>query len=251
MTLIRLLPSREVLDHLSTEEQSWLIARDYGICNGWRLNFAIDASGASYGADGNSDEISSELDRLLLGKLRSQADVIVTSGKTARVEKYRSSKHAPIAIFTRTGDLDAVPAIQGTQFFRPLVLTPLANVRAVENALSDVDVQVLAFEDNSTTKAWATSIAKVIRGSGFQSPILESGLSSLRTFVANQVVDEICLTIKDSNSVGVSARVLTEAKVADLFGATADFKMANLFTDGQSTFSRWVRNGVAASKPSL
>jgi riboflavin biosynthesis pyrimidine reductase len=184
----------------------------------------------------------------LLGKLRSQSDVIVTSGKTARIEKYRSSKHAPIAIFTTSGDLDSVPAIQGTQFFTPLVLTPTSQVERVENLLSDVDVRVLPLLQLDDAAAWPTAIGNEIRGAGFQSPILESGLSTLKSFIASGVIQEICLSVNHANGVALSARDLSHTNLSSLFGTDIDFKLANLFTDGHSTFSRWVRNGVAEAK---
>lgn len=245
MTLIRLLPTFEKFEGLSSDDQSWIIARKYGICNGWRINLAIDASGNSFGDTGSSIDVSSELDRLLLGKLRSLADVIVTSGQTARVEKYRSSKHAPIAIFTKTGDLDAVPAIQGTQYFTPIVLTPSSNVAEVEVGLSDVDVRVLPFEQASDSASWPTSVAAVLHHEGFQSPILESGPSTLREFLKDDLIDEICLSVSYQGSTSISARDLNIQNLEKILGRLEGFALANLFTDGKSTFSLWRRGSRA------
>ncbi len=245
MSLIRLFPTLEKFEGLSRDDQSWTIAKEYGICNGWRINFAIDAAGNSFGETGSSIDVSTDLDRLLLGKLRSLADVIVTSGQTARAEKYRSSKHAPIAIFTNTGDLDLVPAIQGTQYFTPLVLTPSSSAAEVEVGLSDVDVQVLPYETSGDARAWPTSIASLLHREGFQSPILESGLSTLRQFLANNVIDEVCLSVTYPNGVSISARDLSIANLEGLLGSIDGFELANLFTDGKSTFSRWRRGSRA------
>jgi riboflavin biosynthesis pyrimidine reductase len=246
LTLIRVYPDFEVFEGLTPEDQSWIIAKDYGICNGWRLNFAVDAGGHFAGETNSSADVSTELDRLLLGKLRSLSDLIVTSGKTARLEKYRSSKHAPIAIFTTSGDLDDVPAIQGTQYFTPLVLTPNNRVEAVEQLLSDVDVRVIAFEASGTEDSWPIAIAQAVQGLGYQSPILESGPVTNRNFVSAGVIDEICLSVTHRKTAGVSARNLSTSFLNAVFGSTGDFKLAQLFTDGRTTFSRWVRNGVAA-----
>lgn len=246
MTLLRLFPTFEKFEGLSRDDQSWTIAKEYGICNGWRINFAIDASGKSFGENGSSIDVSTELDRLLLGKLRSLADVIVTSGRTARVEKYRSSKHAPIAIFTNAGDLDAVPAIQGTQYFTPLVLTPSSKAVEVESGLSDVDVQILAYEAPSDTSAWPASIASVLHREGFQSPILESGQFTLRQFLANKVIEEVCLSVTYPARTAVSARALSVSHLEKTLGPIHGFKLANLFTDGESTFSRWRRGSHAS-----
>jgi riboflavin biosynthesis pyrimidine reductase len=245
LTLIRLYPTLERFEGLSRDDQSWTIAKEYGICNGWRVNFAIDAAGNSFGETGSSIDVSTDLDRLLLGKLRSLADVIVTSGQTARAEKYRSSKHAPIAIFTNTGDLDLVPAIQGTQYFTPLVLTPSVNAAEVEVGLSDVDVQVLPYETSGDASAWPASIASVLHHEGFQSPILESGLSTLRQFLGNKVVDEICLSVTYPSRASISARDLMLSNLESVFGPIDGFQLTNLFTDGKTTFSRWRRGSRA------
>lgn len=245
MTLIRLYPTLEYFEGLSRDDQSWTIAKEYGICNGWRVNFAIDAARNSFGETGSSIDVSTDLDRLLLGKLRSLADVIVTSGQTARAEKYRSSKHAPIAIFTSTGDLDVVPAIQGAQYFTPLVLTPSANAAAVEVGLSDVDVQVLPYETSGDASAWPASIASLLHHEGFQSPILESGLSTLRQFLESNVVDEVCLSVTYPARSAISARDLSLSNLESVFGPIDGLQLTNLFTDGKTTFSRWRRGSRA------
>jgi riboflavin biosynthesis pyrimidine reductase len=240
-----LAPRFESFEGLSADEGSWLIAKEYGICNGWRVNFAIDQSGASFGLSGDSSDVSSKLDRLLLGKLRSLADVIVTSGETARRERYKSSKYAPIAIFSKTGHLDAVPAIQGAQFFTPLVLTPSSNLIEVENELDDVDVRLLPFAEGSSEQAWPQSVSALLRQEGFQSPILESGLSTLREFFEAGIVDEICLTVTQSKDQGLSARDLSPNQLKFLFGHVEDFSLRHLFVANGVSFSRWVRDGVA------
>lgn len=234
-----------MFEGLKRDEQSWLIAKEYGICNGWRVNFAVDAAGRSFGETGRSEDVSTDLDRLLLGKLRSLSDVIVTSGLTARVEKYRSSKHAPIAIFTISGVLDDVPAIQGTQYFTPLVLTPPSKATDVERRLADVDVLVIPFEHSQVEGDWPIAVSAALHRQGFQSPILESGMSTLREFLENNVVDEICLSITNAQGAGLSARDLGPVYLNDLFGEFQGFELRQLFTDGQATFSRWRRGSNA------
>jgi riboflavin biosynthesis pyrimidine reductase len=247
LTLVRLYPKFESYTGLTIEEQSWLIARAYGICNGWRVNFVVDQSGASFGTSGISLDISTELDRVLLGRLRSQADVIVTSGKTARAEKYKSSKHAPIAIFTTSGNLDAVPAIQGTQYFTPLVLTSSTSFDSVQESLADVDVRILDFGSDFDADLWPKAIAKLLQREGFQSPVLESGGSTIRQFVQSGVISELCLTVSSNGQSGISARDLSNLNLSESVCDMDGFALADLFTDGKAAFSRWVRNGVAAT----
>lgn len=246
MTLIRLVPDFQVFEGLSTEEQSWVIAREYGICNGWRVNLVLDQSGKTSGEQGDSGDVSSEIDRALLGKLRSLADVIVTSGSTARIEKYKSSKHAPIAIFTLSGDLDNVPAIQGTQYFTPLVLTPEKHVATVEESLSDVDARILGYDSHSNSGSWTESIGSVLRQQGFQSPILESGLSTVRQFLEESQITEICLSVTVENTEAVSARSLSPGHLQEVLGNLSDFRLSKLFAAGRTVFMLWSRDGVAA-----
>lgn len=238
MTLVRLFPEFEAYPGLSTEDQSWLIAKSYGICNGWRINFAVNQSGESFGLSGASADVSGELDRSLLGKLRSLSDVIVTSGATARAEKYKSSKHAPIAIFTNSGDLDAVPAIQGTQYFTPIVISSAAHSSDVQDQLADVDALV---SDYPTNVQWPVGVSKVLQHEGFQSPILEAGLNSLRAFVAAGVIDEICLTVTRMAGAGLSARQLSQQYLSQLFGDVSEFELVDLFATHEASFSRWRR----------
>ena len=246
MTLIRILPELEIFGELSVEDQSWAIAREYGICNGWRVNLALDQAGKAFGEHGDSNDVSSEIDRALLGKLRSLADVIVTSGATARIEKYKSSKHAPIAIFSLSGDLDSVPAIQGTQYFTPLVLTPAERVDTVEESLADVDARVLGFDLDAHGASWTESVSHLLQQQGFQSPILESGLSTVRQFLEKSQISEICLSVTAKGNEAFTARSLAREHLQKSLGDLTGFKLSKLFVSGRTAFMLWGRDGVAA-----
>jgi riboflavin biosynthesis pyrimidine reductase len=238
LSLVSLVPNLTTYGSLSEDEQSWAIASAFGICNGWRLNSVVDISLAKWGSAGDSSGVSSSLDRLLLGKLRSQADLIVTTGKTARVERYKSSKHAPIAILTRTGDLDLVPAVQGTQYFTPLIMTSEADRSRVTEQLEDVDVRIMPYASDSI---WPISVAALLAHEGFQSPILEAGPGTVHEFLAAGVLTEICLTITKQANQAFSARMLSLETLEEHFGPVADFQISNLFVSGNNLFARWLR----------
>jgi riboflavin biosynthesis pyrimidine reductase len=240
LILNRLLPTEASFSNATPEEQSWVIAKEFGICNGWRLNFVLDQQGRTSGSDGSSDGVSNALDRLVLGKLRSQADLIVTSGETARVERYKSSRHAPIAIITRTGDLDRVPAVQGTQYYTPLVITDDSHFGSLEAALSDVDAKILSFGLDSMDNKWPIQVAAVVTGEGFQSPILEAGLSMAHQFLSAGVLSEICLTVTKRAGEAFSARAITPEALARLFGPGHHFELVAMFTSREAIFTRWL-----------
>lgn len=70
----------------------------------------IDADGNYFGADQTSQSVSNEEDHRLHMQLRALADVIITDATTARREKCRPSKWAPIEIWSRTGDFEGLQA---------------------------------------------------------------------------------------------------------------------------------------------
>ncbi|BDS49077.1 hypothetical protein RKAS3_06540 [Rhodoluna sp. KAS3] len=90
----------------------------------------ISPDGSTSDPSGSSDGISNREDRAMLGYLRSQSDLIVTTGATARAENYRSSKYAPLAIIT-TGDIDLsnIPAMQDSSNFSHYLITAKPDAR--------------------------------------------------------------------------------------------------------------------------
>lgn len=70
----------------------------------------VSNNGETVGADSTSRSISNDEDRAHLMSLRSLADIIVTDAATARRERYRASKFAPIQIWqTSAAPLDFDP----------------------------------------------------------------------------------------------------------------------------------------------
>ena len=240
MTLSRLLPTPGEVDAVTPEEQSWVIASEFGICNGWRLNFVTDVNGLYRDKSGSSDGISNRLDRLLLGKFRSQSDIIVTTGETARRERLSSSKYAPIAVITRSADLDGVPAIQGSQYFTPIILVPKGLEAIAESKLDDVDVSIVPF-DQSQNPNWPSEVKLVLAQLGFQSPILEGGPQVSAEFIGQSVIDEICLTITKKPNEQFSARQLSVSFLRQLFKIETHFVLDAVFVESNTLFTRWLR----------
>jgi len=61
----------------------------------------VSPEGAFVGANGASTGIGNRTDFELLMHLRSRSDVVLTSGVTARMERYRHPTTADLAVFTR------------------------------------------------------------------------------------------------------------------------------------------------------
>lgn len=68
--------------------------------DGVRASFAASETGSFVDEQGSSRGISNPSDYEVHMRLRSQAEMILTTGATARAENYRSSKFAPIWVVT-------------------------------------------------------------------------------------------------------------------------------------------------------
>lgn len=66
-------------------------------------SLVVDSNGSAIGASGTSRGLGNATDLQLLIWLRQRAEVILTSGLTARLEDYKLPKSAKLAILTREG----------------------------------------------------------------------------------------------------------------------------------------------------
>lgn len=73
----------------------------YVLQNGLTANFVLDSLGNFAGVTGSSRDISNELDRAHLIKLRSQCDAVLVGGATARGEGYKKSNRFETYVFTK------------------------------------------------------------------------------------------------------------------------------------------------------
>lgn len=117
---------------------------------GWLATLVASEDGLLVGPDGSSKGIGNELDLQLLLALRSKADVICTTGKTARAESYRSSRFAPIAFLTKSkASLKDVPAVDEAAHHENIYLIPPTHTSPFEWAGSELlqrDLHAILFE---------------------------------------------------------------------------------------------------------
>ncbi len=80
--------------------------------SGWLATIVSSEDGLIVGQDGSSKGIGNQVDLQLLMALRSKADVICTTGRTARAESYKASRFAPLAFLTKSREsLSEIPAV--------------------------------------------------------------------------------------------------------------------------------------------
>lgn len=196
----------------SGQELNAIIARvpDW---TGWLATFVINEEGQSVGTDGTSASLSNPTDLAFLISLRTKADVIVTTGATARAEKYKASRLAPIAFLTRNPDsLLALPAFTQPGPNKNILLTP-----------------------KSETSAFLDSQSK-LRDLGFKSFLFEGGRNSLNDLLEQTGEIELVLNIANTqNPMEVDSRIGLEK----LFAKDHKAQLIDDFVAGDNRVTHW------------
>ena len=159
----------------------------YPKVEGLRFNFVI-ANGTNL--DASSDHSTNKLDRELLKFIRSQSDLIITTGKTARAENLKASKFAPMLILTTSSedlDIAAVNANEG----KPVYITQRLGIQYPSEkaiAIGVVQDQLPEFVDS------------FCRANSFKHSVLESGMETALIFASSGKIKEVDLTLTNFNS---------------------------------------------------
>ena len=154
----------------------------YPKVEGLRFNFVI-ANGINL--DTSSENSTNKLDRELLKFIRSQSDLIITTGKTARAENLAASKFAPMLILTTSSeDLDvaAVHANEG----KPVYITQRLGTQYPSEkatAIGIVQDQLPEFVDS------------FCRANSFKHSVLECGMETAKIFAPSGNITEVDLTL--------------------------------------------------------
>jgi riboflavin biosynthesis pyrimidine reductase len=186
-----------------------------------RASFISSLDGAAT-ADGRSGALGGAGDRAVFRLMRELADVVVVGAGTVRVETYSGAQLGvaerqrrcargqhevpPIAIVTRSADLDhGLPVFTQTEV-PPLLLTTreaAADARARYAGLAEVyDCSAADTGDVDLGAALRTLAAL-----GLIRVLAEGGPSLLGTFIADGLLDELCLTIAPTVVGGGSKRI--------------------------------------------
>jgi riboflavin biosynthesis pyrimidine reductase len=172
---------------------------------GIRFNYVIDAAGTS--AE-NSNADSNELDRYFLKVIRSSSGLIITTGKTARSEHLRASKHAPMAILTTQPNNLKIPATEQNSSQPVYICSKVAP----EMPFSNVEANWL----ETSTDDIAGIVREVITSTNSSHTLLETGFLTFRALTPEGLVNEVCLTVTNA------ASRETATRTAEDFLRTAD-----------------------------
>lgn len=103
---------------------------------GVRANFVANVHGSFIGSTNSSRDLSNSNDLALLKHLRSLSDVIVTDAATARRERYRPSRYAPIQVWSRSGDFTELTAAE--RFSMHKIGDPVSELSELRNGHQSV-----------------------------------------------------------------------------------------------------------------
>ena len=159
----------------------------YPKVEGLRFNFVI-ANGTNL--DASSDNSTNKLDRELLKFIRSQSDLIITTGKTARAENLTASKFAPMLILTTSSEDLNIAAVQVNEG-KPVYITQRLGTQYPSEkaiAIGGVQDELPQFVDS------------FCRANSFKHSVLESGMETAKFFASSEKIKEVDLTLTNFTS---------------------------------------------------
>lgn len=169
---------------------------------------------------GRSGLLGGPADRRVFEVLRSVADVVVVGAGTVRTERYGpvrlderlrqlrvargQAPDPPIAVVTRSGDLEWSSPFFAGAAARPLVFTGAAAAPLIRARGEEVADVVVAGE----TSVEPAFVLDHLHGSGHRSVLLEGGPALNAGFAGSGLLDELCLTLSPRLAGGQGPRLL-------------------------------------------
>ncbi len=234
------------------DELAALYAYQEPLTRPWVRANAITSLDGAATTSGTSGGLGGAGDRWLFAVQRELADVIVVGAGTARAENYGGARMTvaqrrrrqsrgqtevpPIALVTRSGLLDhAMPALTESEV-PPLVLTS-ATTATNARALIGSAAEVINCSGADPDQVDPAVLLDRLGDRGLVRVLTEGGPSLLGTFVAESLLDELCLT---------SAPVLVGGTAVRIASGTTEvltsMRRAHVLTDDDGyLYSRYVR----------
>lgn len=202
----------------------------------WVLANMVTSLDGTATVEGASGGLSSPADKALFLYLRSLADVVVVAAGTVRAEHYgpvRGPDPVPIAVVTKSLDLDLDTPFFTEAVARPIVLTGAASDEARRAEVAAVADVVLAGEDRVDLPVAFAELAR----RGYRVALCEGGPTLLAGVVAAELLDELCLTLAPLLVAGAGLRILR----GGVLDEPARLPLASVLEDDGSLFLRYAR----------
>jgi riboflavin biosynthesis pyrimidine reductase len=203
-------------------------------------------------ADGKSGGLAGKGDRAVFSQMRHAADVILVGASTVRIENYSGAQLPvaarqarqrrgqaevpPIAVITRSGDLDPSALLFTRTEVPPLILTSARTVGDTRHRLGAV-AEVIDTSGADPNSADPTVILNVLAERGLFRVLAEGGPLFLGSLIENGLMDELCLTVAPILVGGASKRIVT-----GLGDVHTKMRRAHLLADDDGyLYTRYVR----------
>ncbi|MEQ0557656.1 pyrimidine reductase family protein [Amycolatopsis sp. NEAU-NG30] len=211
-----------------------------------QVNFVASADGAvEIGTTSAGLSHAADREIFLLG--RDLADVVLVGAGTARAENYRGVVPSrrrlerrrrlgftgvpPIAVVTRTADLDPASRLFTETAVPPIVVTTgTADTRALEAAGAEI---LRAGQDDVDLPRALDLLA----GKGLRRVACEGGPQLFARMIAADLVDQLCLTVAPLLVAGTASRIAT-----GMASVPRELALASILVEDGFTFLRYRRD---------
>lgn len=235
------LSDEELLDlYAYPERRPWL-----------RFNFiaSLDGSATHHGV---SAPLGNDGDRRLFALIRRLCDVILVGAGTVRAEGYAGplvssadsrwreanglSAHPALALISGRLDLDPHSELFSRSPVRPLIFTSAAAEPGRSQELAGVADIVICGEDSVDSRG----CVQWLHGRGLGRILCEGGPSVFGRYIADDGVDELCLSLSPLLSGGAGQQISSGSDSPGL----RRLELASLLESDSALYGRWVRPGA-------
>jgi riboflavin biosynthesis pyrimidine reductase len=202
--------------------------------------------------EGKAGGLAGTGDRAVFSLMRDAADVILVGAATVRIENYSGAQLPvaarqarqrrgqaevpPIAVVTRSGDLDPSALLFSRTEVPPLILTSARTVEATRRRLAAV-AEVIDASGTDPNSADPAVVLEVLAERGLFRVLTEGGPLFLGSLIENGLMDELCLTVAPILVGGASKRIVT-----GLGHVHTKMRRAHLLADDDGyLYTRYVR----------
>ncbi len=202
--------------------------------------------------EGKAGGLAGTGDRAVFSLMRHAADVILVGAATVRIENYSGAQLPvaarqarqrrgqaevpPIAVVTRSGDLDPSALLFTRTEVPPLILTSSRTVEDTRRRLTAV-AEVIDASGTDPNSADPAVVLEVLAERGLFRVLTEGGPLFLGSLIENGLMDELCLTVAPILVGGASKRIVT-----GLGHVHTKMRCAHLLADDDGyLYTRYVR----------
>ncbi|MFE1645091.1 dihydrofolate reductase family protein [Microbacterium sp. P01] len=160
-----------------------------------RLNMITSVTGSAAGDDGTSETLTNRVDRMILGIIRRDADVVLVGAQSVRAEGYVVPRSARLAIVTTSGDLSGhrLTLEPGAAADQVLLVCPADRAAELAARTSIHGVQVVAVAGGPHLAPAA--IIEALAERDLRRVVCEGGPGLASQFAEAGVIDEYCVTV--------------------------------------------------------